>query len=247
MSHGVPPTAVKQCLKSPLTSGNAAPIVRVVDFTNEFSVSLPLESAWELLGDVERIAPCMPGAQLTGVDGDEYQGTVKLKLGPMTMQYLGTATMEERDVEHRTMSLRARGRDSHGQGSADATVTASLAAEGDGTRVTVATRLKVTGKVAQFGKGVIEDVSRTLMGQFAACLEDKLATPGGSGQQAATGATPAQPPPRPEAEASAAKPEIAAGTEAVDVLSIARGPVVKRLVPLVLALVAAAILIRKLT
>jgi carbon monoxide dehydrogenase subunit G len=212
-----------------------------VDFTNEFRVSLPVESAWELLGDVERIAPCMPGAQLTGVDGDEYRGTVKLKVGPMTTQYLGTATIEERDVEHRTMSIRARGRESRGQGSADATVTASLLPDGDGTLVTVATQLRVTGKVAQFGKGVIEDISRKLMDQFATCLERKLAVPSD-----ASAAEAAQPTPSPRAEAeSAAEPEIE--PEAVDVLSIVRGPLAKRVVPLVLVLVAVVILIRKLT
>ena len=230
-----------------MTSGNTALIVRSVDFTNEFRVSLPLESAWELLGDVERIAPCMPGAQLTGSDGDEYRGTVKLKVGPMTMQYLGTATIEERDVEHRTMSLRARGRESRGQGSADATVIASLLPDGDGTVVKVDTQLKVTGKVAQFGKGVIEDISRKLMDQFATCLERKLAAPSSEGEGAAAeSAQPPAPAPMPRAEAeSAAEPE--AEFEALDVLSIVRGPLAKRVVPLVLVLVAVVILIRKLT
>jgi carbon monoxide dehydrogenase subunit G len=223
-----------------LTSGNTASIVSSVDFTNEFRVSLPLDFAWELLGDVERIAPCMPGAQLTGVDGDEYRGTVKLKVGPMTTQYLGTATIEERDVEHHTMSIRARGRESRGQGNADATVTASLLPDGDGTLVTVATELRVTGKVAQFGKGVIEDISRKLMGQFAASLEQKLAAP--SEVSAAESTLPL--PPRAEAE-SESEPEAGAG--AVDLLSVVGGPLVKRLVPLVLVLVAVVILIRKLT
>ncbi|MBR7825056.1 SRPBCC family protein [Actinospica sp. MGRD01-02] len=229
-----------------------------MDFTNEFRVSLPLESAWELLGDVERIAPCMPGAQLTGVDGDEYRGTVKLKVGPMTTQYLGTATIEERDAEHHTMSLRARGRESRGQGSADATVTASLLPDGDGTVVRVATELRVTGKVAQFGKGVIEDISRKLMDQFATCLERKLAVPGEasaaqsapesvagsaaeSAQPSSSPSSPSSSPPSARAAAPAAEPE------AVDVLSIVRGPLAKRVVPLVLVLVAAAILVKKLT
>jgi carbon monoxide dehydrogenase subunit G len=225
-----------------LTSGNTASIVSSVDFTNEFRVSLPLDFAWELLGDVERIAPCMPGAQLTGVDGDEYRGTVKLKVGPMTTQYLGTATIEERDVEHHTMSIRARGRESRGQGNADATVTASLLPDGDGTLVTVATELRVTGKVAQFGKGVIEDISRKLMGQFAASLEQKLAAPSEVSAAESTFPLPLPLPPRAEAESEA---EAEAG--AVDLLSVVGGPLVKRLVPLVLVLVAVVILIRKLT
>jgi carbon monoxide dehydrogenase subunit G len=150
-------------------------MVPFVEFTNEFRVSLPADPAWELLGDVERIAPCMPGARLTGADGDKYQGTVKVRVGPVVVEYKGTATVESRDKDARAMSIRAAGRDSRGQGNADAVVTALLAPDGDGTRVTVTTQLTVTGKIAQFGKGVIEDVSKKLIAQFTANLEDMLA------------------------------------------------------------------------
>ncbi|MFD8077426.1 SRPBCC family protein [Streptomyces sp. NPDC059718] len=146
-----------------------------MDFTNEFRVSLPPDQAWALLTDVERIAPCMPGAQLTGRDGDTYNGLVKVKVGPVTVQYKGTAAFEEQDAANRTAVLRARGRDARGQGNADARITARLVPEGEATTVTVETRLTVTGKIAQFGKGMIEEVSRKLLGQFVEALERQLA------------------------------------------------------------------------
>ncbi|MFE2542049.1 SRPBCC family protein [Actinacidiphila glaucinigra] len=146
-----------------------------MDFTNEFRVSLPPDQAWALLTDVERIAPCMPGAQLTGRDGDTYNGLVKVKVGPVTVQYKGTAAFEEQDAGTRTAVLRARGRDARGQGNADARITARLVPEGDATMVTVETRLTITGKIAQFGKGMIEEVSRKLLGQFVEALERQLA------------------------------------------------------------------------
>jgi carbon monoxide dehydrogenase subunit G len=150
-------------------------MVPFVEFTDEFRVSLPADPAWELLGDVERIAPCMPGARLTGAEGDKYQGTVKVRVGPVVVEFKGTAIVESRDKDARAMSIRAAGRDSRGQGNADAVVTALLAPDGDGTRVTVTTQLTITGKVAQFGKGVIEDVSKKLLAQFTTNLEDMLA------------------------------------------------------------------------
>ncbi|WP_063997151.1 SRPBCC family protein [Streptomyces phaeochromogenes] len=147
-----------------------------MDFTNEFRVNLPPDQAWSLLTDVERIAPCMPGAQLTGVDGDTYNGVVKVKVGPMTVQYKGVVSFEEKDDEARTAVLHARGRDTRGQGNADARVTARLVPDGDGTRVTVDTHLTITGRIAQFGRGVIEEVSGKLLAQFVDNLEGQLAT-----------------------------------------------------------------------
>ncbi|MFG2347971.1 SRPBCC family protein [Streptomyces phaeochromogenes] len=147
-----------------------------MDFTNEFPVNLPPDQAWSLLTDVERIAPCMPGAQLTGVDGDTYNGVVKVKVGPMTVQYKGVVSFEEKDDEARTAVLHARGRDTRGQGNADARVTARLVPDGDGTRVTVDTHLTITGRIAQFGRGVIEEVSGKLLAQFVDNLEGQLAT-----------------------------------------------------------------------
>ncbi|MCX5599684.1 SRPBCC domain-containing protein [Streptomyces phaeochromogenes] len=147
-----------------------------MDFTNEFRVNLPPDQAWSLLTDVEGIAPCMPGAQLTGVDGDTYNGVVKVKVGPMTVQYKGVVSFEEKDDEARTAVLHARGRDTRGQGNADARVTARLVPDGDGTRVTVETHLTITGRIAQFGRGVIEEVSGKLLAQFVDNLEGQLAT-----------------------------------------------------------------------
>ncbi|MFF5009117.1 SRPBCC domain-containing protein [Streptomyces phaeochromogenes] len=177
-----------------------------MDFTNEFRVNLPPDQAWSLLTDVERIAPCMPGAQLTGVDGDTYNGVVKVKVGPMTVQYKGVVSFEEKDDEARTAVLHARGRDTRGQGNADARVTARLVPEGDGTRVTVDTHLTITGRIAQFGRGVIEEVSGKLLTQFVDNLEGQLATEKEQAQESVA--------PMPEAGATAvagAEPEAGAG------------------------------------
>ncbi|MEU9190507.1 SRPBCC family protein [Streptomyces sp. NPDC048484] len=152
-----------------------------MDFTNEFRVNLPPDGAWDLLTDIERVAPCMPGAQLTGVTGDAYNGVVKVKVGPMTVQYKGVVSFEEKDEAGRTAVLHARGRDTRGQGNADARVTARLVPDGDGdgdgagTRVTVDTRLTITGRIAQFGRGMIEEVSGRLLAQFVDNLEGQLA------------------------------------------------------------------------
>ncbi|MEU8864071.1 SRPBCC family protein [Streptomyces umbrinus] len=182
-----------------------------MDFTNEFRVNLPPDQAWSLLTDVERIAPCMPGAQLTGVDGDTYNGVVKVKVGPMTVQYKGVVSFEEKDDEARTAVLHARGRDTRGQGNADARVTARLVPDGDGTRVTVDTHLTITGRIAQFGRGVIEEVSGKLLAQFVDNLEGQLATEKEKGQgQAQESVAGAEPEPEVSAGiASGATPESA--------------------------------------
>ena len=142
-----------------------------MDLTNEFRVSVPVERAWAVLTDVERIAPCMPGAQLQEVEGDEYRGVVKVKVGPITAQYKGKATFQERDDAAHRAVLKAEGRDTRGAGNANAIITATLTPDGDGTAVSVVTDLTVTGKVAQFGRGVLADVSAKLLGQFVDCLE----------------------------------------------------------------------------
>jgi uncharacterized protein len=138
---------------------------------NEFRVEVPLEDAWRVLLDVERIAPCMPGAQLQEVEGDEYRGIVKVKVGPITAQYKGAARFTEVDDDNHRAVIRAEGRDTRGQGNASATVTAGLQPDGDGTRVNIDSDVTITGKVAQFGRGVIADVSGKLVDQFVACLE----------------------------------------------------------------------------
>jgi carbon monoxide dehydrogenase subunit G len=159
-----------------------------VELTNRFRVSVPIEEAWKVLTDLELIAPCMPGAQLQEVEGDEYRGIVKVKVGPITAQYKGSARFLKRDDGAHEAVLKAEGRDTRGQGNANATITATLRGDGDGTAVTVVTDLTITGKVAQFGRGVLVDVSGKLLNQFVDCLEHDLLG-GGAEQQA--GAEPA--------------------------------------------------------
>lgn len=142
-----------------------------MELTNDFRVALPLERAWAVLTDVERIAPCLPGAQLQEVEGDEYRGIVKVKVGPITAQYKGKATFVSQDAERHVAVLRAEGRETRGQGNANATITATLTPDASGTAVSVATDLAVTGRVAQFGRSVLADVSAKLLDQFVDNLE----------------------------------------------------------------------------
>ncbi len=143
-----------------------------MELSNEFEVAVPVDQAWALLTDLERIAPCLPGAQLNEVDGDDFRGTVKVKVGPITAQYKGTATFVEKDDGAHRVILTATGRDTRGQGNASATIVAELEPRGDGvTHVSILTDLAVTGKVAQFGRGVMADVSAKLLDQFVDNLE----------------------------------------------------------------------------
>jgi carbon monoxide dehydrogenase subunit G len=142
-----------------------------MQLVHEFSVPVPVEQAWQVLTDVERIAPCLPGAELTGVDGEIYHGQVKIKVGPITAQYRGTASFAEKDAAQRRVVLKASGRETRGQGNASATVTATMAAAGGGTAVSIVTDLSVSGRVAQFGRGVMGDVSARLLEQFVRNLE----------------------------------------------------------------------------
>ena len=144
---------------------------------HEFTVPVPAAQAWSILLDVERIGPCMPGATVTKVDGRDIEGTVKVKVGPITVTYSGTATFLETDEAARRVVLEARGRETRGSGTASARVTAQLHDEGEKTRVTVSTDLTVTGKPAQFGRGVMSEVGAKLLGQFADCLSRELAGP----------------------------------------------------------------------
>ena len=147
-----------------------------MDLSHDFRVGVPVQRAWEVLTDVERIAPCLPGAQLQEVEGDDYRGIVKVKVGPITAQYKGSASWVERDEAGHRAVLRAEGRETRGQGNASATITATLVPDGDGTSVTVATDLTITGKVAQFGRGVLADVSAKLLDQFVENLEATVLT-----------------------------------------------------------------------
>ena len=152
-----------------------------MDLTNEFTVPVPVERAWEVLNDVELIAPCLPGAQLQEIEGDEYRGIVKVKVGPITAQYKGAATFQEQDEANRKIVLKAEGRDTRGQGSASAIITATMTESGSGadvsTHVVVDSDVTIKGKVAQFGRGMIAEVSAKLLTQFVECLEGKLDTP----------------------------------------------------------------------
>ncbi len=145
-----------------------------MDLSNDFRVGVPVDQTWNVLTDVERIAPLLPGAQLQEIDGDEYRGIVKVKVGPITAQYKGAAVFVDQDKDAGRVVLRCNGRDTRGQGNANATITATMKADGDGTRVVVQTDLTVTGKVAQFGRGVMADVSQKLIGQFVDALEADL-------------------------------------------------------------------------
>ena len=142
---------------------------------HSFSVPVGVDHAWAVLLDIERIAPCMPGAALDTVDGDEFTGSVKVRLGPIGLTYKGQARFVEKDeVAHRAV-IDAQGKDARGNGTAAAKVTAVLHPQESGTRVEVSTELAITGKPAQFGRGVMADVGNKLIGQFANCLAGKLA------------------------------------------------------------------------
>jgi len=225
-----------------------------VKIEDNFRVEVPIEEAWRVLLDLERIAPCLPGAQLTEVEGDEYRGTVKIKVGPITAQYKGVAKIEVADEASRKVVLQAEGRDTRGQGNASATVTATLVPEGDGTTVNIDTDLNITGKVAQFGRGVMADVSSKLLGQFADNLKKDVLT-GTPPDPAAADETPTDPGTVPSAvtgTGSAVDAGFASTGESdtgvrkihsaeakpIDLMDAAGGSVGKRLIPVVAGLVA---------
>jgi carbon monoxide dehydrogenase subunit G len=206
-----------------------------MNIQDEFRVDVPVEEAWGVLLDVERIAPCMPGAQLQEIDGDEFRGIVKVKVGPITAQYKGAARLTEVDDANHRAVIRAEGRDTRGQGNASATVTATLTPDGVGTRVHIESDVTITGKVSQFGRGVIADVSSKLLAQFVACLErDVLAAPAAEGENESEGDPAARAGPR-TIDAPEAEP--------VDLLRTAGAPVLKRLVPAVVVLVVVVVVV----
>jgi carbon monoxide dehydrogenase subunit G len=193
-----------------------------MELTNTFTVATPIDEMWPILCDIERIAPCMPGAKLTSVEGETYGGEVKIKVGPINATFKGTAEMTSRDdAEHRAV-LHAKGKDTGGKGNASATITATaVAADGGGTSVTITTDLSITGKVAQFGRSAMADISTKLLGQFVDCLESRvLAAPEPAPVEDVTGAGPAAAP----AEAGP-DPEV----EPIDLLDAAGAPVAKKL------------------
>ncbi len=235
-----------------------------MELDHEFTVPVPVAEAWPVLLDVERIAPCMPGATVTSVTGDEFAGKVKVKVGPITVTYGGTASFLETDESARRAVIEARGKETRGTGTATAKVTAQLHDEGDATRVTVHTDLAVTGKPAQFGRGVMADVGAKLLGQFADCLAQQLAArpepaAAATGATAATGdnaATTATATTGTAATGTAGTTAAAASEatapagstgwtgsaerptdDTIDLLGTAGGPVLKRLAPVLAAVV----------
>jgi uncharacterized protein len=197
---------------------------------NEFTVSVPIDKAWEVLTDLEGIAPCLPGAQLTGREGDDYLGKVKIKVGPVTTEYAGTATFSSKDDTAYRAVIDAKGRDSRGAGNAAAVITAQLRADGEHTIVTVDTDLKISGKIAQLGSGMIQEVSKKLLGQFVDCLEAKLAA--GPASVAPHEALPVAGPP-----AQAGPTQEAPEPETLDLLGLAGGAVARRLIPVAVGIV----------
>ncbi|MFF7981459.1 SRPBCC family protein [Streptomyces sp. NPDC007901] len=145
-----------------------------MELHHEFTVPVPADEAWRALLDIERVAPCLPGAVVEDYDGKTVTGSVKVKVGPVTVAYRGTAVFEEQDASAHRMVLLASGRETRGQGTARATVTATLTERDGATAVSVRTDLTVTGRPAQFGRGVLAEVGDRLVGQFATCLAERL-------------------------------------------------------------------------
>jgi uncharacterized protein len=165
-----------------------------MELDNSFTVPVPPDQAWDVLLDVQRIAPCMPGATVDEVEGDVVNGRIKVKVGPVSLTYRGTAKFTERDSDAHLIVMEASGKETRGAGTAAATVRASLApdASGDGTQVTMHTTMNVTGRPAQFGRGVMVEVGGKLVDQFAANLAQLITGDSGaddSGGHASGGAT----------------------------------------------------------
>ena len=189
-----------------------------MDLTHRFSVPTGVAEAWDAFNDLEGLAPCFPGATITSVDGDEFSGSVKIKLGPISLMYNGSGRYIERNDADRRVVIEARGKDKRGNGTATATVTASFAESGGQTDVEVLTDLVITGKPAQFGRGVISDVSDKLLDQFVSCVSGRFADgPGADGPGAdglgAGGVAGAEPSASPVGAASTAPPRDEADTE----------------------------------
>jgi carbon monoxide dehydrogenase subunit G len=209
-----------------------------MELAHSFTVSVPFDRAWDVLTDLERVAPCMPGAELQEVEGEEYRGVVKVKVGPITSQYKGVARFLELDREHGRIVLNAEGRDTRSQGNASAKVIATLEADGESTSVRIITDLSITGKVAQFGRGMLEDVSSKLIEQFVQRLEaDVLSAP--SASPADTNQTDSAPTDSIPTDAAGNKPgrPAAAPVEPVDLFATAGSSIVRRVGPVVLAVV----------
>lgn len=198
---------------------------------HSFTVPVGVEEAWAVLRDVERIAPCMPGATLDSVDGEEFSGRVKVKVGPMTMTYRGDARFADVDEQAHRATIEASGKEARGSGTARATITAHLTSSGEHTDVSLVTDLTVTGKPAQFGRGVMADVGSKLLGQFADCLSSEL------GATAPDNVPEDGAPDQPEA---APQSPTRPSAESIDLFDVAGPSVAKRLAPVAAVAVAVA-------
>jgi carbon monoxide dehydrogenase subunit G len=234
-----------------------------IELDNSFTVPVPPEQAWDVLLDVERIAPCMPGASVTSVEGDEIEGQVKVKLGPLSLTYKGTAKFTDKDQASHTISIEATGKETRGSGTASATVQAKLT-PGDSagqTLVSIHTSLNVTGKPAQFGRSLLPEVSGKLIQQFATNLEAMInadsaaaegtATPEAAGDagtdEAGAGAV-QEPASSTQAAPAAAKPAAPAvkQEESLNAFKFVVVPILKRLIPVAAAGAAIAVVFRRL-
>jgi uncharacterized protein len=203
-----------------------------MDLNHEFIVNVPVNDAWLILTDLERIAPCLPGAQLTEVEGDTYRGQVKIKVGPIVAQFKGQASFVTRDDLAHTAMLKGEGRDTTGKGAASAIITAQLTSvTPTSTKCTVVTNLTISGKVAQFGRGALADVSDKLLAQFSENLNQLITSAPAASTAPATAAT----------EVAASSPEIrkieSAEVAPLDLLGTAGAPILKRAIPVVVALI----------
>jgi carbon monoxide dehydrogenase subunit G len=199
-----------------------------MELHHEFTVPVPVDDAWRALLDVERIAPCMPGATVDDYDGKTVTGSVKVKVGPITVTYRGTAVFEEQDESAHRMVLIASGKETRGQGTARATVTGTLGERDGGTAVSVRTDLTVTGRPAQFGRGVLAEVGDKLVGQFAECLARRLEEP-----------TDRTEPPEPGEPVQPVQP-----VQPIDLLRTAGPPVAKRVAIVAATAVLALVFVR---
>lgn len=208
---------------------------------HEFTVGAPVDEVWKAVLDPERVAPCMPGATLSSVEGDTFQGTVKVKLGPVSLLYKGSGEFLDKDEQSRSVVIKASGKDSRGAGTAAATVTVTLTPEGDSTTGSVTTDLNVTGRPAQFGRGMISDVGDKILDSFAANLAEMLTTAesgGASSQQEEPSAPEGNAPDRTQSEPAASSGQDRQSAEVIDLFDYAGGSTVKRWAPPLIGAVA---------
>ncbi|MET0661856.1 MAG: SRPBCC family protein [Ilumatobacteraceae bacterium] len=223
---------------------------------NEFTVNRPIDEAWTILTDVERIAPCLPGAELQEVEGETYRGVVKVKLGAISSQFKGEANFIDRDDPNHTATIKGVGRDTGGRGNASAEITARAESlSPTSTKVIVTTDLHITGKVAQFGRGIMGDVSSKLMGQFANNLNEMLDEQGlDGGPDAVTEPDPftapvTEPVTETDQPAAAEAPKVrkinGPATEPIDLMEVGGSSIAKRVIPAIVALVVVLFLLRR--